>query len=62
MRPRAAKNWSRSNRLSSKIAAETIDPAHAPEWAKTIGGDSDKLEAVLAQEDAISGDSAASFA
>lgn len=49
-------------RLSAKLAAETIDPTHAAAWAEAIGADETKLEAVLAEKDLISCDSAASFA
>jgi len=49
-------------KLSSKIAAETFDPAHAPKWAEAIGDNGTKLEAVLAEKEAVGCDSAATFA
>lgn len=49
-------------KLSAKIAAETVDPDHAPIWVEALGGDDSKLEAVLAETEAVACDSAASFA
>lgn len=49
-------------KLSAKIAAETLDPAHAAAWVDAIGDDRARLEAVLAEKDMVPSDGAASFA
>ena len=48
--------------LVGKLDPETIDDAYAGAWAKAIAGDDSKLEAVLAEEEAVSCDRAAAFA
>ena len=47
--------------LVGKLDPETIDVAHADAWAKAIADDEAKLEAVLAEEEAVSCDRAAAF-
>ncbi len=42
--------------LCQKIAPETYDPALAADWAKTLGGDSSRLESVLAADSTIACD------
>ncbi len=49
-------------KLSAKIAADTIDPEHASTWVEAIGDNENKLAAVLAEKDAVTCESAASFA
>jgi indolepyruvate ferredoxin oxidoreductase beta subunit len=48
--------------LIGKLDPETIDHTHAPAWAEAIADDEAKLEAVLAEEEAVACDRAASFA
>jgi indolepyruvate ferredoxin oxidoreductase beta subunit len=48
--------------LVGKLDPETIDVAHAGAWAEAIADDETKLEAVLAEEEAVACDRAASFA
>ena len=49
-------------KLSSKLSADTLDPEHAPDWVEAIGSDGARLAAVLDEKDAVTSDSAASFA
>jgi indolepyruvate ferredoxin oxidoreductase beta subunit len=49
-------------KLSAKLAADTLDPAHAASWAEALGTDDSKLAAVLAVKEAVSSDCATSFA
>jgi indolepyruvate ferredoxin oxidoreductase beta subunit len=48
--------------LIGKIDPETIDATHAAAWAGAIADDEAKLEAVLAEEEAVACDRAAAFA
>jgi indolepyruvate ferredoxin oxidoreductase beta subunit len=48
--------------LIGKIDPETIDETHAAAWAKAIADDEAKLQAVLAEEEAVPCDRAAAFA
>ena len=48
--------------LIGKLDPETIDDAHAPAWAEAIADDEAKLEAVLAEEEAVACDRATAFA
>ena len=48
--------------LIGKLDPETIDEAHAGAWAEAIADDEAKLEAVLAEEEAVACDRAAAFA
>ena len=48
--------------LIGKLEPETIDEAHAGAWAEAIADNKAKLEAVLAEEDAVACDRAAAFA
>jgi indolepyruvate ferredoxin oxidoreductase beta subunit len=48
--------------LIGKLDPETIDDAHAPAWAEAIADDEAKLEAVLAEEEAVACDRATTFA
>jgi indolepyruvate ferredoxin oxidoreductase beta subunit len=48
--------------LIGKLDPETIDDAHAPAWAEAVADDEAKLEAVLAEEEAVACDRAAAFA
>jgi indolepyruvate ferredoxin oxidoreductase beta subunit len=49
-------------RLIGKLDPETIDEAHAVAWAKAVADDETKLQAVLAEEEAVACDRAATFA
>ena len=49
-------------RLIGKIDPETIDEAQAGSWAAAIADDKAKLEAVLAEDEAVACDQAAAFA
>jgi hypothetical protein len=48
--------------LVGKLDPETIDEAQARSWAEAIGGDETKLEAVLAEEEAVACDRFVAFA
>ena len=48
--------------LVGKLDPETIDEAHAGAWAEAIAGDKAKLEALLAEEEAVACNRAAAFA
>ena len=48
--------------LIGKLDPETIDKSHAAAWARAIADDEAKLEAVLAEEEAVACDRAAAFA
>ena len=48
--------------LIGKLDPETIDEAHAGAWAKAVADDEAKLQAVLAEEEAVACDKAAAFA
>ena len=48
--------------LVGKLDPETIDEAHAGAWAEAIAGDEAKLKSVLAEEEAVPCDRAATFA
>jgi indolepyruvate ferredoxin oxidoreductase beta subunit len=48
--------------LVGKLDPETIDETHAAAWAKAIADDGAKLQAVLAEEEAVACDRAAAFA
>jgi len=48
--------------LIGKLEPETIDEAHAGAWAEAIADNKAKLEAVLAEEDAVACDRAAAYA
>ena len=48
--------------LVGKLDPETIDETHAAAWAEAIADDEAKLEAVLAEEEAVACDRAAAFA
>ena len=48
--------------LIGKLDPETIDVAHAGAWAEAVADDEKKLEAVLAEEDLVACDKAATFA
>jgi indolepyruvate ferredoxin oxidoreductase beta subunit len=47
--------------LIGKLEPESIDDTHASAWAKAIADDEAKLEAVLAEEEAVACDRAAAF-
>ena len=49
-------------KLCGKLTPTTIDPSQAETWAKNLGTDDEKLNAVLAVEEEISCDQAATFA
>ena len=49
-------------KLSAKLAADTIDPEYAGAWAEAVGDDDSKLDAVLAEKEAVACDQAAAFA
>ena len=49
-------------RLCAKLDPETTDPALAAAWAEGIGNDEAKLEAVLAEQEAVPADRAAAYA
>jgi indolepyruvate ferredoxin oxidoreductase beta subunit len=48
--------------LVGKLDPETIDETHAAAWAEAIADDEAKLQAVLAEEEAVACDRAAAFA
>jgi len=48
--------------LVGKLDPKTIDEAHAGAWAEAIADDTAKLEAVLAEDEAVACDRAAAFA
>ena len=48
--------------LIGKLDPETIDKSHAAAWARAIADDEAKLEAVLAEEEAVACDRAGAFA
>jgi indolepyruvate ferredoxin oxidoreductase beta subunit len=48
--------------LIAKLDPETIDDVHAPSWAEAVAGDEGKLQAVLAEEEAVACDKAAAYA
>jgi indolepyruvate ferredoxin oxidoreductase beta subunit len=48
--------------LVGKLDPETIDVVHAGAWAEAIADDKTKLEAVLAEEEAVACDRASAFA
>ena len=48
--------------LIGKLEPETIDETHASAWAQAIADNKAKLEAVLAEEDAVACDRASAFA
>jgi indolepyruvate ferredoxin oxidoreductase beta subunit len=48
--------------LIRKLDPETIDDAHAGAWAEAVADDEAKLQAVLAEEEAVACDQAATFA
>jgi Pyruvate/2-oxoacid:ferredoxin oxidoreductase gamma subunit len=49
-------------KLIGKLDPDTIDVAHAGAWAEAIADDEKKLETVLAEEDVVACDKAATFA
>ena len=49
-------------KLSRKFDPATLDPAHAEAWVATVGGNDDKLEAVLAAEAAVPCDQPKAYA
>ena len=48
--------------LVGKLDPETIDAAHAAAWAEAVAGDQSKLDAVLAEDEAVPCDRAAAYA
>ncbi len=49
-------------KLIAKLEPESIDATHAGVWAEALAGDTAKLEAVIAEEEAVACDRAAAFA